>query len=543
MYNYFNSIQSLLRIIVIVSIVGFGIFFLQSQRALNIVADAAHQMGDGKDIVADILPPPLYIIETHLLIHQVLDLALSERAQFIEPLQHLYRDYLVRNKYWDEKGDKLETRTAQSLLGLQKDKAEEYWAVLYQQFLPEILIGNDEEARKVFAKLKILYEEHRQGVDATVKFASNWAEERLAALAHTTQYNFLILAGVALLCASCALALYIIIGRRVNKLLGGEPELLRAAMRQLSAGNLRPTDHSGPANSVLAELSNAQQRIRDLVKQTDYEANTVDQQVQNMRTALQQLTENTSQLAAAALSTKEAMQQIFMNINFIETQTQNAEYAVSETDAKATYGMIAREQNQLSMARISVASRHAQNTIAELGKHSQEITSIVKTIRSIADQTNLLALNAAIEAARAGDRGRGFAVVADEVRNLSEHTTQATKEISQLIKTLQIGIEKSIESINASVLDIEAGRKNSDASGNAFIAIHQQIAVTKDAVAGIVQATHNVVNSNQRINENMATVTWLAEVAKDAVQETAKAGDVLNQISTQMSQSLKIFSY
>lgn len=543
MPSFTNSLKGLLFILLIVCIAGFAILFFQGQIALRSVEQAAVQMGDGKDIVADILPPPLYVIETHLIAYQLLDAPVAERPALAEKLGQLKKEYVARNDYWKAKATDVDSLVSTSLLGIQKEKGEAYWNVLEREFLPAALAGNDGGARKVFAELKVLYSDHRAGVDATVKVAGTWSDARLADLSVTTKSTLWVLSVVTAFCVAIAVTLYVLVARRIGQLLGAEPEELRRNMIRLAEGDLRPSSNSCLEGSVLNALQHAQERIRALVEQTGHEAKMVEQGVSQVQVTIGDLDKNACQLADAATSTRKAMEEISASMDKIVVQANRADTDASDAAHEARCGTHSFAQNQQSVELIAKASEQAQASVTLLGDDSKAVAGIVQTIRAIADQTNLLALNAAIEAARAGEQGRGFAVVADEVRKLAERTALATEEITTLVGRIQNGIDLTVASFNVSVDNIQAGRKNGEDSMNALTSIQKRINALTAGVSDIVSASRGINDAARKINDNMAMLSSLADCGSAITRDTAVVSQTLADVAKRMNQSLSAFQF
>jgi methyl-accepting chemotaxis protein len=112
--------------------------------------------------------------------------------------------------------------------------------------------------------------------------------------------------------------------------------------------------------------------------------------------------------------------------------------------------------------------RKPRSASSVLGESSQEIGDIVSLINDIADQTNILALNAAIQASMAGEAGRGFAVVADEVQRLAERSAAATKQIEQLVKTIQSDTNEAVISMEQTTSEVVRGARLAQDAGVAL---------------------------------------------------------------------------
>ncbi|MGL4751707.1 MAG: methyl-accepting chemotaxis protein, partial [Aeromonadaceae bacterium] len=182
-----------------------------------------------------------------------------------------------------------------------------------------------------------------------------------------------------------------------------------------------------------------------------------------------------------------------------------------------------------------------QQDIAVLAHSSQQIGSILDTIRAIAEQTNLLALNAAIEAARAGDQGRGFAVVADEVRLLASRSQQAVEEIQQMIVQLQQNAGHAVERMSASSQRTAETVGLMQGAGQAMAHLFANLDDLSAVIGQIDQAVAQQTAVAQQISQQIDDVAQLAEHTRQVVEDSHLQTVMLDRIAGQIDQELARF--
>ena len=193
------------------------------------------------------------------------------------------------------------------------------------------------------------------------------------------------------------------------------------------------------------------------------------------------------------------------------------------------------------MDQIAVRVQESAKAVASLGSRSEQIGEIVGTIEDIADQTNLLALNAAIEAARAGEQGRGFAVVADEVRALAERTTRATKEIGEMIKTIQNETKAAVVAMNQGVNDVARGSEKAALSGQALQHILDRVNDVSMQINQVATAAEEQTATTSEISNNMQQISDVINQASKGSHESADAANQLARTSDALKTAVSQF--
>ncbi|MBP6901929.1 MAG: chemotaxis protein [Burkholderiaceae bacterium] len=306
-----------------------------------------------------------------------------------------------------------------------------------------------------------------------------------AADARASQTLGLATALAALALASAVLLTWVM-RRTVQREIGGDPGLVRAALERVAAGDLGHVVQvpRGAEHSLLAALAGMNGALQQLVRQVRQASESIQLASREVASGNADMSQRTEQTAANLQQTASSMDQL------TQTVRQTADSAASA--------------NQLAHSAAQVAQRGGEvvsqvvTTMDEIHNSARKIADIIGVIDGIAFQTNILALNAAVEAARAGEQGRGFAVVAAEVRSLAGRSADAAKEIKALIGN--------------SVDRVEAGSR-----------------LVQDAGATMGEIVHSV----QRVNDMIAEITAAAGEQSSGLGSVNAAVTQLDQMTQQ----------
>jgi methyl-accepting chemotaxis protein len=243
---------------------------------------------------------------------------------------------------------------------------------------------------------------------------------------------------------------------------------------------------------MLADLRNVIGQVVEAAGQQNEGARTIAESSAN-------LSEGAQSQAASAEEMTASVEQL---IGSIEVISKNA--AASKAQADETVGLAKGGGTTVT---------EAVNSMRLIQKSSEQINDIIQVISEIASQTNLLALNAAIEAARAGEHGLGFAVVADEVRKLAERSSEAAKEITQLIKE--------------SSRRVVEGANLSEKVGDSLKSIVEAVDKTASGIAKIAASTETQASSAAEVKTAIRSVSQTTESNAASAEEMAASAEQL----------------
>ena len=262
---------------------------------------------------------------------------------------------------------------------------------------------------------------------------------------------------------------------------------------------------------------------------------------EELSTVSQQTGQGVDNLSSEVEQVATAMNEMAATVRDVASNAEQAASSAQEAHVSAENGVNVIKETVASVSQLSSEIDSSSEAIHELKVDSENISSVLDVIKSIADQTNLLALNAAIEAARAGEQGRGFAVVADEVRSLAQRTQKSTSEIEMMIDKIQNGTIKVVESMNRSREQTSHVVEKTDETGQMLTFITASIASINDMNTQIATAAEQQSAVAEEINRNVFNVQELTIQSATSTTQIASTSHELAILGEELKVQVKQF--
>lgn len=513
---------------------------LYALRELKVGGPLYSDIKLGNDLIADILPPPEYVIEAYL----EATLAMREPDQLSahgERLVQLRKDYDERKAFWTTSSLSTDLKTA--LVSKSDAEVQKFWKLLSDQLLPALKAKDVAGAERAYAQLKGAYTAHRAVIDSIVESANKQNADMEKLAAERDSSILYILLGVS------AAVLALIAAGLLGVALGVVRPIVRMTdtMQKLATGDLAADIPFAHRQDEVGSMAGALQvfkqgaiensRLREEQLRKEQEAATAK------RGALHQMAETvereTGRSVDSASVASQGVERAASSLSEIARSLSAESQAVASasTQALGSSQTVSAAAEELSasirdiatqVARTSTVTKsavagreQARSTIQALAGAVKKIAEVSDLIGGIAGQTNLLALNATIEAARAGEAGRGFAVVAAEVKSLSDQTAKSTEEIGRLIAEVQASTQAAVdavETMGGHIVEIDgvatsvaaAMEEQDSATREIARSISESASAAKEVSAKIANVSRDAASVDERATEVRQAIAGMA---------------------------------
>jgi methyl-accepting chemotaxis protein len=286
-------------------------------------------------------------------------------------------------------------------------------------------------------------------------------------------------------------------------------------------------DSAGQVSAGSSQVAGAADESAKVSVQASSAIEEVTSTMHEMSVNVQNVVKNTQVQASSVAETSASIDQMVTSIQRVADTAKVLLDIANRSREEVVTGIQTMEKATDGLNRTNKAIQSSAEIINILGHRADDIGKIIEVIDDLAEQTNLLALNAAIEAARAGEHGLGFAVVADEVRKLAEKSTQSTKEIADLIQSIQREARQAVENMERSTRIVEEGLSLGNELGTALHKISNVVTEVYKFSQEIGAATAEQSVGSSQIAKATSRLTEITQEINSAVEEQASGAQAV----------------
>jgi methyl-accepting chemotaxis protein len=286
-------------------------------------------------------------------------------------------------------------------------------------------------------------------------------------------------------------------------------------------------DSAGQVSAGSNQVAGAADESAKVSVQASSAIEEVTSTMHEMSINVQNVVKNTQIQASSVAETSASIDQMVTSIQRVADTAKVLLDIANRSREEVVTGIQTMEKATDGLNRTNHAIQSSAEIINVLGHRADDIGKIIEVIDDLAEQTNLLALNAAIEAARAGEHGLGFAVVADEVRKLAEKSTQSTKEIADLIQSIQREAKQAVENMDRSTRIVEEGLTLGNDLGAALHKISNVVTEVYKFSQEIGAATNEQSVGSAQIAKATGRLTEITQEINSAVEEQASGAQAV----------------